>query len=293
MHIAVIGGGWGGLAAAVELAANRIPVVLYEAAREPGGRARRIQYNGVDLDNGQHILLGAYDETLRLMKLCGVAADSLLRLPLKWYFHPDFLIQSNGLAGKLPAPLDLLGAFLKARGMSPQQKLSVIKFVTAMRLRQFKLQDDTTVDRLLDAHGQHNALRECLWEPLCVSALNTPTRIASAQIFLNVLRDGLFGGKGCSDLLIPQKNLGDIFPQPAVQYVLQNGGEVRTGAAVTAIRPVDSAFAVSTRDDQQGFSHVICAAGPHQVAFLLQPTPAFQPVLRRIEALEYEPIVTV
>jgi hydroxysqualene dehydroxylase len=293
MRIGIVGGGWAGLAAAVELASKNISVTVYETARDAGGRARKIRYHDLDLDNGQHILLGAYRECLRLMKLCDVADNALLRLPLQWFFHPDFLIQSKGLAATLPAPLDLLGAFIKALGMTPAQKLSVMRFMTAMKLRGFKLKQDITVAALLDAHGQSGKLRDCLWEPLCVSALNTPIKIASAQIFLNVLRDGLFGGKGCSDMLIPQKNLGDIFPQPALDYVARHGGNIRSAVSVTQIKSIASGFAVVTRDDEQFFTHIICAAGPHQLPYLIETITALQPTLRQLEAIEYEPIVTV
>ncbi len=293
MRVGIIGGGWAGLAAAAELASKNIPVTLYEAAREPGGRARNIRYNELDLDNGQHILLGAYRECLRLIKLCGAPDDALLRLPLKWFFHPNFLIHSEGMAAKLPAPLDLLGAFVKAQGLTVGQKFSVFRFMATMRLRHFKLKQDTTVAMLLDEYGQDGTLRDCLWEPLCVSALNTPIEIASAQIFLNVLRDGLFGGKGDSDMLIPQKNLGDIFPQPALDYVARQGGAVRMGVSVSEIKVLESGYAVVTRDDEQTFSHIICAAGPHQLAYLIETIPDLQPTLRQIEALKYEPIVTV
>jgi hydroxysqualene dehydroxylase len=293
MRVGIIGGGWAGLAAAAELASKNIPVTLYEAAREPGGRARKIHTNQLDLDNGQHILLGAYSECLRLMKLCGVPDNTLVRLPLEWFFSPDFLIQSEGFAATLPAPLDLLGAFIKAQGMTPSQKLSVMRFMIRMKLRGFKLKHDTTVENLLNDHGQSGKLRDCLWEPLCVSALNTPIKIASAQIFLNVLRDGLFGGKGDSDMLIPQKNLGDIFPQPALDYVAQQGGEVRSGVSVTEIKRLTSGYTVVTRDDEQAYTHIICAAGPHQLAYLIETIADLQPVLRQLQSFEYEPIVTV
>ena len=87
-RIAVIGGGWAGLAAAVELAAAGVEVSLFEAARQLGGRARRVDIEGQTLDNGQHILLGAYSECLRLMRLVGADAQHLLhRLPLE-LAHP-------------------------------------------------------------------------------------------------------------------------------------------------------------------------------------------------------------
>ena len=82
--VAVVGGGWAGLAAAVTLAERGAPVTVFEASRSLGGRARRVSIDGIDLDNGQHVLIGAYRETLRLMRLVGVDPDELLvRFPLE------------------------------------------------------------------------------------------------------------------------------------------------------------------------------------------------------------------
>ncbi len=61
---AVVGAGYAGLAAAISLARAGCAVTLFEANRVPGGRARRVEYRGALLDNGQHVLLGAYRRTL-------------------------------------------------------------------------------------------------------------------------------------------------------------------------------------------------------------------------------------
>ena len=81
-RIAVIGAGWAGCTAAVELSASGHNITLLEASRTLGGRARTVEMQGKSLDNGQHIMLGAYAETLRLFKTVGVVADkALMRLP--------------------------------------------------------------------------------------------------------------------------------------------------------------------------------------------------------------------
>ena len=74
--LAVIGAGYAGMAAAVELAAAGRQVEVFEASRVLGGRARATQIAGFSVDNGQHILVGAYSETLRLMRLVGAASAS-------------------------------------------------------------------------------------------------------------------------------------------------------------------------------------------------------------------------
>ena len=82
--LAVIGAGWAGLAAAVEAVRAGHAVTLYEMAERPGGRAREVDHDGLALDNGQHILIGAYAQTLRLMREVGVDPDAvLLRTPLR------------------------------------------------------------------------------------------------------------------------------------------------------------------------------------------------------------------
>src|SRR5574343_542446 len=110
-HVAIIAAGWSGLAAATELAASGIAVTVLEAARHPGGRARTVPRHGLSLDNGQHILLGAYSETLRLLGSLGVPeAQAFHRLPLRLCFPG----QLDLTAPRLPAPAHLLAALLTA-----------------------------------------------------------------------------------------------------------------------------------------------------------------------------------
>ena len=88
LRIAVVGAGWAGLAAAVRAVQAGHRVTVFEAARQVGGRARGLPLRLPDgrtvmVDNGQHILIGAYTESLRLMRTVGVDPDqALLRLPL-------------------------------------------------------------------------------------------------------------------------------------------------------------------------------------------------------------------
>ena len=58
-RVAIVGGGYAGFAAAVELASQGTQVQLFEAGPVLGGRARCITYRDLALDNGAHILLGA------------------------------------------------------------------------------------------------------------------------------------------------------------------------------------------------------------------------------------------
>jgi len=283
---AVVGAGWAGLAAAVTLAEQGVRVTVFEASRSLGGRARRVSIDGVDLDNGQHVLIGAYRETLRLMRQVGADPEELLlRLPLELRYADGFHLR----APRLPYPLNLLSALLGARRLAFSEALAAMRFLISLRVRKFRVLPDCSAARLLDEHSQSGALRTRVWEPLCVSALNTPVERASAQIFVNVLRDGLTGARKASDLLVARTDLGRLFPQPAAEYVKAHGGAIELGTLVRRIARFPGGFRLN---DAQAFSSVVIACGPQHAGQLLVQLPALDEALSAINAFAYEPIVT-
>ena len=289
-HVAIIGGGYAGMAAAATLAEHHIPVTVHEAGPTLGGRARRVEINGVPLDNGLHILIGAYRETLRLIAQTHPApASALLRLPLDWYVHQHLHLH----APKLPAPLHLVTALLTTKGASLRERWAAIRMMRALRGVNFRLARDTTVATLLNTHAQGPVLTGHLWNPLCVSALNTPPGKASAQLFLNVLRDGLNADRAGSDLLISRVDLSALFPEPAADYVRARGGEVFTSRRVTAADPVADGFQITSSGETRTFSHVICALPPHQAEAFLAGISALSETMEIVHALEYQPITSV
>jgi squalene-associated FAD-dependent desaturase len=290
MNVAVIGGGYAGLAAAVTLAERSAPVTVFEAARALGGRARRVEHRDLALDNGLHILLGAYSETLRLMKLVGADPGGLLlRLPLTWLIHGRFSLKAVGL----PAPLHLLGALITARGVPPGDRLSAARFILRMRRQDYRLERDSTVETLLESTGQGGRMIGLFWRPLCVSALNTPPESASAQVFLNVLRDGLDAPRAASDLLLPRVDLSRLFPDPAADYVRARGGAVLTGQRVSAIDESDGGFTVRCGDREHAFTHVVCALPPYHAGAFLAGVSALAEAAEAVEGLAYQPIHSV
>ena len=290
-NVAVIGAGWAGMAAAVELADRGIATTVLEAARTLGGRARRVEMDGTALDNGQHILIGAYTETLAQMQRVGADPHKLLqRMPLQLRYAGGFALA----APRWPAPLHLAAALLGAKGLSLAQRVAAIAFMQALKRAQFRVEPDSTVAALLQRHGQHGALVEFLWEPLCVSALNTPAAHASAQVFAHVLRDSLAGKRENSDLLLPRVDLTALFPEPAAAFVTARGGRILSGDAVKRIGYETGGGAAPWRldDRPQRFSHVVLATGPHHASALLGDLPGLAPTRALIDALEYQPIYT-
>jgi len=290
MNVAVIGGGYAGMAAAVTLAEQRVPVTVFEAAKTLGGRARRVEHRDLALDNGLHILIGAYAETQRLMRLVGADPDRLLlRLPLAWQVHGKFSLR----AATLPAPLHLLAGLLAARGAPLTERLAAARFMLRMRRRGYALQQDVSVSSLLEQHGQGGRMTKLLWRPLCVSALNTPPESASAQVFLNVLRDSLGAARSASDLLLPRVDLSRLFPEPASSYVASRGGSVLTGERVTGIETTGSGFTTRSSGGERGFSHLVCALPPYHAGAFLVGISALADVAEAVERLEYQPIYSV
>ena len=252
-RVAIVGAGYAGMAAAVTLAERGIPVTVFESGPVAGGRARRVVSQGTELDNGQHILVGAYRELFRLMHLVGVPKKAILRVPLELRYAQSFSLR----ALPLPFPLGLLAGLVLARGLPMPERLGAVRFIATLRADGFRLERDVAVAELLRAHRQDGAIGHYLWRPLCVSALNTPVAIASARAFLVVLRDALLGGAGASDLVLPRVDLSRLFPDPAAEYVSRNGGEIRLRS------PVENLSSV------KDFSSVIIAVGPHQLKTLL------------------------
>jgi squalene-associated FAD-dependent desaturase len=286
VRVAVIGAGYAGLAAAVELAAAGVRVDVFEASRTLGGRSRGVDADGVALDNGAHILVGAYRETLRLMKQVGAAPDALLRHPLRLDYPGEFRIA----APRLPAPLHLAWALLGARGLSLFEKFSAIRFMRDIETRGFRLAQDITAAQLFRNGDQSERLRRYLWEPLCVAALNTEAERASAQVFLNVLRDSLAANRAASDLLLPAADLSKLFPDPAAAWLEDRGSRVHRGRRIEALTRIDGGFAVESGGE--AYDRTILAVAPYHLPKLIAGLPELASLGEAVAAFEWEPIAT-
>lgn len=284
MRVAIIGGGWAGIAAAVELMDRGATVTLIEAGRQLGGRARRANTPESDLDNGQHLLLGAYTHCLALMRRVGAKPEEKLqRLPLRLQDNQGFCLALP----RLPAPVHLAWGLLAARGAGTGEKLRTALWMHRLRQRRFRLEHETSVSAWLDAAGQTGALRRHLWEPLCLAALNTPPQRASAQVFAHVLRDSLgSAAPGATDLLLPRGTLSDVLPDPAATWLADRGATLRTGRRVRHLEPGPAG---GWRIDAEHFDRVIVAVAPqHLPALLKERAPALGPFPK-----QFEPIGTV
>lgn len=265
MKVIVVGGGWAGLAAAVQATQQGHQVTLIEATRQWGGRARALTLQhpagqSLQLDNGQHILIGAYTATLGLMETVGVdLSQALLDLPLGLPYPDGQGLSTPAWAARWPAPLDALAAMATARGWSWDDRLALLRQTLAWRLRGFACQAQDTVADV--CRGLPQRPMQDLIEPLCVSALNLAPMQASGQVFLRVLRDALFGqGHGPirpAHLLVPRQDLGSLMPAKAVDWLQAHGAHPQTGARATALRRDRNGWVITVRQD--GAEHTVPA----------------------------------
>ncbi|EXI64456.1 MAG: 15-cis-phytoene desaturase [Candidatus Accumulibacter adjunctus] len=286
MRAAVVGGGWAGLAAAVELAQAGFRVTVFEASRQLGGRARSVELHGHRLDNGQHILVGAYHETLRLMRTVGADPERLLRrLPLELRFPGSLPRPFRLRLPQLPPPLHLAAGLLAAAGPTLSEKLAAARFLRALQRKGYRVPESDSVAELLDRHGQRGALRSHLWEALCLAALNTPPAAASARIFANTLRDSLGSGRAATDLLLPAADLDQLLPAAAATFIRRHGGEIRNGCR---IRRIEAGPAVLG----EAFDCAVLAVAAQHAPALLAGHRATAELAQTLADYRFEPIAT-
>jgi squalene-associated FAD-dependent desaturase len=318
--IIVIGGGWSGLACAITLADNNKPIVLLESAPQLGGRARSVHFkqflNTSDkksrntqanrhqqqLDNGQHIMLGAYHATLSLFHCLGIDSKKVLQrqtLELSLFSPKTGNNKKHFIhlkTPKLPAPLHLIVALAKTQGLSFKERFAAISMSIKLAIKQFTLKKDISVKTLLNNYQQSPFLIQVLWEPLCLATMNTPIHSASAQLFLNVLKDSFSHKRTDCDYLFFKQNLSQCFCQPAQEFIEQHKGIIQVSSKVIEISSVKRSFIIKTAH-KQFVSDTIVLATPATISQkILSNGSITQPYLLPKEAsldFQYEPICTV
>jgi hydroxysqualene dehydroxylase len=290
-RIAIIGAGWAGLAAAVWLTESGHEVSLYEMAGQAGGRAKGWDSpQGWQLDNGQHILIGAYHTTLGLLRKLGLnEASAFQRLPLT-------LVDSSGQGLKLqsgPSWWTLPKAVLQHTSWSLQDRLTLLRWCLYWMLRGFKSPAGWTVTQL--SASLPSPLQDELIEPLCVAALNTPADQACAQVFLTVLKESLWGGSGASDLLIPRPSLSELLPATASLWLKQHGCKIKLRAWVKKIEPEQRGWQVIHKQGVEtatsSYEKVVIATTSSEAARLVMPHHSGW--AKQAQELDFEPIATL
>ncbi len=287
-QVAVIGAGWAGLAAASELSNRNCQVTLYESSHTPGGRARQVLDPALGMiDNGQHLILGAYQETLRLMARDvpkSVWDQAFTRLPLR-------LCSSDGQF-RMSAPAfgpvwfkQALTLWL-AKGFTLRDKWLATKLLRQLKSANGVDGEEQTVACWLQDHRQSERLVAFLWEPLCLATLNTDIEQASAWLFQRIIFDALLSqDDSATDLLVPALDLTGLWPEHVCQKIA-----TQFGHTVREVTPLAS----GVRVDGQVFDGCVVAVPAHGVTRLFdQSSQQSNPHLFEVlGGFEYRPITT-
>lgn len=291
-HVAVVGAGWSGLACALTLAQRGARVTVIDAAPQAGGRARRVEVALGDatyaLDNGQHLLVGAYRETLRLIAQVGRDPEQvLLRMPFELRYPDGYALRAR----RWPAPWHLAAALAGARGFSLADRASIVRDVRAWQRRDWQA-DDAADARAAIRFATPEVVRR-VWNPLCLAALNVPLGAASATVFLNVLRDSLGADTAAADLLLPRRDLSAVFPEAALQALRAAGAELRLRCRVTALRRA-SGWSLQCADESLAADAVVLALPPARAADLLASAQRVElvPAIACLQRVDMAPIAT-
>ncbi|SOD69143.1 hydroxysqualene dehydroxylase HpnE [Alysiella filiformis] len=286
--IAIIGAGWAGLAAAVELA-GKADVTLFEASRVAGGRARGVADKGFSfLDNGQHLLIGAYRHVFELLDKIGVNHHEIfLRQPMQWHLHDGVQFRARRL---LPAPFHLLTAILQAKGARLPEKLRLLHQITALTLWHKKQHlPDVSVAQWLEKQHVSQKWQAQFWQPLVWGALNTPMQSASLRVLANVLADGIWHSRENSNYCLPKVDLGAVLANPALSYVQARGVRYLPEHRVQKMVYQNQQLALFG----ETFDRAIVAVAPYHLLNVLPEnwlTPSFQAAISQIK---YHAITTV
>jgi len=293
--VLVVGGGWAGLACAVRMAEQGHAVTVLESAKQTGGRARRVAFAERPVDNGQHLLLGAYHQTLALLEQLGVSTESsLLRCELDLYLQQ---LEDRPFRLHLPhllSPVNLFLGLLRAEGFNLLDRWRALQFGLRLFANTLAPEHDLSVAELLRKYRQTANNIRALWEPICLAALNTPIDEASAQIFIRVLHDSFCRSHLDADMLLPRVDLGRLLPDAASDYVEQHGGFVHLSQRVNELTIVQGQIkAVKTDVRKYEAEHVVLAIPPHACVPLLKAHAELHDIAYNLKGFSYYPIYTV
>ena len=301
----VVGAGFAGLSAAVRLARRGGRVLVLEARSRLGGRATAFQdrETGELVDNGQHILLGCYTETFSFLDEIGAADHVRLQPKLAVTMIDRSGRKSQLECSALPPPFHLLAGVLDWDALEWKDRLSVLRMRTPLRLARRALRPGEgkiaaspgeTVENWLIRNGQTARLREMLWDPLALAALNQPAAHAAAPLFARVLGEMFGRDAKAAAIALPTKPLHAMYGEPARAFIERHGGAVRTGSPATVRIEAGAPPSVSSGMERWRPRSVVAAVPWFAFGDLFEGDQSpLRPILDSARAMVSSPIVTI
>ncbi|MFO7527057.1 MAG: FAD-dependent oxidoreductase, partial [Ignavibacteriaceae bacterium] len=288
----VIGAGFAGLSAAVYLSNKNIITTILEASPKPGGRAYSFlaKDGKTVIDNGQHILMGCYRETLRFMNMIGASENLIYQSNLEINFLQNGGEQLKLKAASLPYPINLLFGILNYKAVSFKDKLRIIKFFLKLFTYSENQLSSMSVDEWLRKENQNTIINKALWEIIAIGALNTSISKASARIFSDILKEMFFNGMFASTIILPKSGLSETYCNQAEFFIQKRDGKIKTSHTVNGFKIEDQRITEVHTDKGiiSDFDYVVSAIPFYALEKIIPVS-----YLDKIPELKYSSILTV
>ncbi len=266
----IIGGGFAGLSSAVFLSEKKIQINLLEASPKLGGRAYSLTHPQLNdsFDNGQHILMGCYEETISFLKKIGSYENLIVQDSLEIDF-----VQPGGIVHPLKSPkhfypFNLLIGILNYKAISLKERAKVVDFFLDLACCFEDDIKDKSVEQWLNEKGQSQRIKKALWEIIVVGALNTDLKNASAFTFVQILKRIFFDGPHASKIIIPKSGLTELYVKQSQKFIEQRGGKISSSERVLKFLVSDKKIVkvISDTSEYTNFDSLICAIPPHALS---------------------------
>lgn len=269
----IIGGGISGLTAASYLVSKKIKVTLLESSPKLGGRAYSFfdQETQTILDNGQHIMMGCFNETLDLLNLIEAKDNFIFQKNLKIEFLHEEFGNINLNADKWFYPFNLLSALLKFKIFDNRDKLQLIKFLLSLPFQSKKKLNNITVKQWLIESEQTENLIKYFWEIIGIGALNSSISKASALLFNEIISQILYHGNFASTIILQKNGLSKSLIDPLNSFIVKNNGDIILSNKVNRlVIEKDNVVSVLTGDEKlSDYDYLISAIPLYSLARII------------------------
>lgn len=293
-----MGAGWAGLSCAVRLAQAGYRVTVLEAGKRLGGRASSFHDSktGDSIDNGQHLLMGCYTESLEFLKTIG----TFNKLQFQENLAVDFLDRQGKTyrlsCPSLPAPLHLFTGLLGLDTLSLAEKIGMARVYRAVKNwnGNWSLRGITAED-WLKSLGQSQRCRRRFWDLITIAALNERSAVAEADSLAIVLKEAFFVSRKKSRIAMAREGLSDLLDPACGNFLALHGGKIVRDGLVTGMAV-----------EGDGIRHITLRGGETlQADFYVSALPFFAlknilgsglaqtPFFSKINHLESSPIFSI
>jgi squalene-associated FAD-dependent desaturase len=271
--VIVIGGGFAGLTSAAYLAKNKFQVTLLEASPKLGGRAYSFldKENNTIIDNGQHILMGCYYETIKFLSLIKASNNFIFQKRLEVNFVQEGFQILPLKSFPFPHPLNLIFGLMTFGAINLADRVKLLKVFLKLPFYSTKNYSNLNIEEWILKEGQSQAVQDVFWKILAVGALNTSIEKASAKIFIETLKQIFLGGNKASILVLPKYGLSESYVNHAQQFTIQSGGDVCVSESVDKLKIQNSRIVElhTAKKVYSEFDFVVSAIPPYALSRLL------------------------